>query len=168
MSLEREVDVACWIDETKERNTWKGNGATTDVSKWHAVKNGVERSAVVILLLSDAYVNTDSCKREFVAAVNSQKVLIPVLLSRGEAADNGYNEGWTGNVGSDHWWHHAQQTCVVNRDPDTGQQFSWSALSHFEPVTMQDGSVAAETEILRRLTSRLHRYVHVEMPAITR
>lgn len=156
-TLEREVDVACWIDESKERNNWKGTGAMQDEARYQALRIGVERSAVVILLLSDAYVNTDSCKREYCAAINSQKVIIPVLLSRGEPADNGYNSGWTGPISSDNWWHHAHITCVVCKDPDTGRPFSWSALSQFKPVTMQDGGGAAEMDIVRRVTARFHR-----------
>ena len=71
-----------WIDRTHCQ-------AVSDL--WAAIADGMERSSVIVCLLSDEYFESKSCRQEFIYAIDSlKKPLIPILLG------NFSPKGWLG------------------------------------------------------------------------
>jgi hypothetical protein len=89
---------------------------------------GIKKATVVVIFLSDAYVNSPNCQREYLHAVRNSKFIVPVLVppdndSRfSDPADPQYcaNSGWTGEYDADnhrrHWWRHIFK--VIRRTAD--------------------------------------------------
>mmetsp|Transcript_69115 Transcript_69115/g.144098 ORF Transcript_69115/g.144098 Transcript_69115/m.144098 type:complete len:662 (-) Transcript_69115:402-2387(-) len=155
--LDVEDEVVCWLD------VGGGMGAGQDLKA--EMIEGVRKSTVVLIFLSDLYVNSGNCKIELEHSIAMGKYIIPVLLPcRGKI--NGISSGWTGpgpeNRG---WWMHASSICHDNLHPETGKLMSWSVLKEFVPIDMREKGQelpksAAELEIRRRIVSRFHRVQH--------
>jgi len=150
--IEDGADVVTWFDV--------GGGMGAGQSAAAEMEQGVAKSTVVIIFLSDAYCSSGNCMREFLHTVRHSKYIIPVLVP-----------GWTGAGAEDTtWWLHAH-SCSDCKDPDTGAAFSWSTLGRFAPVDLRIAGAgdarrgraleAAEVEIVRRIQMRFHRSKHL-------
>ena len=162
--IENGADVVTWFDV--------GGGMGAGQSVGAEMEQGVAKSTVVIIFLSDAYCNSGNCVREFLHTVRHGKYVIPVLVPDKGPTRTGPS-GWTGpGAGDAAWWRHAD-TCSDCKDPDSGAPFSWSELGRFTPVDLRvadagdaEGAAraleAAEVEIVRRIQSRFHRGAHIK------
>ena len=161
-AIEDGADVVTWFDV--------GGGMGAGQSVAAEMEQGVAKSTVVIIFLSDAYCKSGNCVREFLHTVRHSKYIIPVLVPDKGPTRMGAS-GWTGPGAEDaEWWRHAT-SCSDCKDPDTGAAFSWSALGRFTPVDLRvnagaEGAAgaleAAEVEIVRRIQSRFHRSQHIQ------
>ena len=162
--IEMETDLLCWFDVSG------GMGAGQD--HLAEMQAGIEQCAVVIVFLSDSYVNSLNCKREFSCAVHNRKYIIPILVpALASDPSEDYSSGWTGSsISQDHeqssdWWMHAVRVCTDRRDPhESGREIPWSVLSEFSPIDLRKGWVqdrmeasASFQEIICRIMSRFHR-----------
>lgn len=157
--LELEDDLVCWLDV--------GGGMGAGQNLKVEMAEGVRKCTVVVVFLSDAYVNSNNCKREIEHTLSMGKYIVPVLLpDRGELP-NGISSGWTGaGPEASDWWTHAHRVSRDQTHPDSGHIMSWSGLKHFVPIDMRgDGQALprspAELEIRRRVLSRFHRGDHI-------
>ena len=160
--IEHGADVVTWFD------VGGGMGAGQSVKK--EMQQGVLKSTVVVIFLSDAYCKSGNCVREFLHATRHSKFLIVVLVPFGPD-----KSGWTG-PGADNkdWWQHATE-CSDCKDPDTGKPFSWSTLAQFTPIDLRvkDGASEKEAqdfavfEIVKRIMSRFHRGERIQHTAAT-
>eukprot|EP00961_Rhodomonas_salina_P034375 463240-Rhodomonas_salina.2 len=92
--LEQDEDVVCWFDV--------GGGMGAGQNLKAEMEEGIRKCTVVVVFLSDAYVNSDNCKREFDHAVRMCKFLIPVLVPAARGGDTRFGSaGWTGPGGED-------------------------------------------------------------------
>jgi hypothetical protein len=156
-----------------------------DVCLWYDVGpnpsnqmyQGVAKSIVVIIFLSDAYCGSPRCISEFLHTVHNCKYIIPVLLPGNEDGDKGgqTDAGWTGPGAEDKdWWQHTT-TCSSCQDPRTGKRFSWAPLAQFSPIDMRvkvKGRAGSQDikrvregafmEIVKRIQSRFHSGEHVQ------
>ena len=162
-AIEDGADVVTWFDV--------GGGMGAGQSVGAEMEQGVAKSTVVIMFLSDAYCSSGNCVREFLHTVRHSKYIIPVLVPDKGRTRTGPS-GWTGPGAEDkEWWQHAA-SCSDCKDPDNGAPFSWSALGQFAPVDLRVvGAGAAEearaleaavVEIVRRVQSRFHRSAHIQ------
>jgi hypothetical protein len=156
--VEEAGDVMCWLDVEG------GMGAGQD--QLAEMRRGVRRAAAVVVLLSDAYVNSDNCKREFLHAARGAKYLIPVLVPDVGLAAGRFAAGWTGAgpAAEGGYWRHAERVCESPQDPDDPTAVvDWSYLARFAPLVLPapgaDGEppVALVDEIVQRVLSRLQR-----------
>jgi hypothetical protein len=67
--LEQEGDIVCWFDVE----------GGMDVGDDHLLKmmEGIRKCTVCVIFLSDAYLNSENCKREYQFAVHFSKVIRP-------------------------------------------------------------------------------------------
>ena len=127
--------------------------------------DGVRRSRLVLMLLSDAYCRSDNCLREASHAFREWKYIIPLLVPRGRMLSSGSNSGWTGpGPGDKQWWRHAEEQCKLHgkSDPDSGEAMQWQLLEAFAPIDLEqagalDAGSDVEVEIINRILSRFHR-----------
>ena len=132
------------------------------------MREGVVECDIVILMISDAFCNSDNCLREFIHMSNHRKYIIPLLVPDHGETRTGHS-GWTGAYvpGDEDWWKHAESICTC-KDPDApDKEIPWSYLASFTPIDLrseilqEDGSLhdnsAAENEIIRRIMSRFFR-----------
>ena len=163
-AIEDGADVVTWFDV--------GGGMGAGQSVGAEMQQGVAKSTVVIIFLSDAYCSSGNCVREFLHAVKNSKFIIPVLVPNKGRTASGAASGWTGPGADDaQWWQHAN-SCSDCKDPDTGASFEWSALgkpAFGGPVDLRvaDGNAADLAEapldvIVRRIQSRFHRGAHIQ------
>ena len=148
--IEDASDCLCWLDV--EGGMSAGDELVTKM------RDGVKNSHVVIIFLSDLYVNSTNCKRELVAALQDSKFIIPVLVPPGEGEAK--SAGWGGgpSVPGRPWWHHAVDTCTCFKIPESDEPIDWSALDDFEPIDLATlGEAAGLAEVHKRILSRLYR-----------
>jgi hypothetical protein len=130
----------------------------------------LEDARVVLVLLSDAYVRSPTCRAEFRAAVGCCLPMVPVLMPCA-AGDGGADAslGWTGpGPGDTQYWRHAADLC---RTAPTGAEgpTDWAFLERFTPLLLAQapgdagGRVAGVSgEAARLVDARLHRPGRVE------
>ena len=155
--IEQDADVVCWFDV--------GGGMGAGQSHFVEMEEGIRKSTVVVIFLSDAYCNSGNCVREFLHATKHSKYLIVVLVPDAVAVrEGGPSSGWTGEVTGREdksWWQHAAKICQCT-DPDTGKPVSWAALGQFTPIDLRRMEPeAAVLEIVQRIQSRFHRGTHL-------
>jgi hypothetical protein len=152
-AVEERAEIMCWVDVEG------GMGAGQDHLK--EMLRGVEAARIFLVFLSDAYVASENCVREFVHATSLCRYMIPVLLPKTELAVGGNSAGWSGPDKEDPlWWKHAAQVRGDRPHPDTKEPIDWACLSMYTPITLESGSEALEIavdEIVFRTLSRLHR-----------
>ena len=141
------------------------------------MREGVAGCEIVLLMFSNAFVNSGNCLCEFLHTVKNKKYIIPVLVPDKGGTRTGPS-GWTGayTAGDKGWWKHAQDIFDLE-NPDFGlaghpmahsfKDMPWDYLENFTPIDMRgeilkdDGSLlddsAAECEIIRRVMSRFFR-----------
>ena len=132
------------------------------------MREGVAACEIVVLMISDAFVNSDNCLREFIHMCNHHKYIIPILVPNFGPTRCGPS-GWTGvyEAGDEDWWKHAERICT-SKDPDAPEEvIDWSYLSAFNPIDLreikleEDGSLPvnseAENMIISRIVSRFFR-----------
>jgi len=132
---------------------------------------GIKKATVVVIFLSDAYVNSPNCQREYLHAVRNSKFIVPVLVPPdnddrcSDPADPQYwkigaNSGWTGEYDANnhrrHWWQHIFK--VIRRTPDgvlgplkndpdqPSNMIDWSVLGRFEPIDMRNAETAFDAD----------------------
>eukprot|EP00281_Chroomonas_sp_CCMP1168_P005180 CAMPEP_0206257518 /NCGR_PEP_ID=MMETSP0047_2-20121206/25384_1 /ASSEMBLY_ACC=CAM_ASM_000192 /TAXON_ID=195065 /ORGANISM="Chroomonas mesostigmatica_cf, Strain CCMP1168" /LENGTH=466 /DNA_ID=CAMNT_0053684111 /DNA_START=185 /DNA_END=1585 /DNA_ORIENTATION=+ len=151
--IEQGADLLCYLDL---------EGASGPNHSYET-KEAIRRCTVMVMLLSDTYINTAACKRDYSNAARFGKYIIPVLLPKAKNAHGGHNPGWGGATHGKTWWLHAERNTHKLEDPATGEPFSWSALAQFEPVPMVDGGEHDSVpEIVSRISSRFHRGEHID------
>ena len=69
--LEKSLRLTCWLDIER-----MGAGASID----NEMENGVKGAHVFICCLTDAYLSSPNCLKEFKAAASGNKLIIPLLL----------------------------------------------------------------------------------------
>ena len=94
---------------------WAGLETRVTPTNIDLIKESISKSMVVIVFLSDSYVNYGQCQREFLAAVRAGKYIIPVLLPMHKPPDGGVNCGWSGiqKAAPADWWQHADEVCPL-------------------------------------------------------
>jgi hypothetical protein len=130
--IEFGTDLLIWLDI--------GGGMGTGDNHMVAMFDGIKKATVVVIFLSDAYVNSANCQREFLHAVRNSKYIVPVLIppdsgtvGKDHSSDPTCsppfkyvpNSGWTGSYDAHKplddevnkfWWHHVFD--VVKKNPD--------------------------------------------------
>mmetsp|Transcript_37236 Transcript_37236/g.99101 ORF Transcript_37236/g.99101 Transcript_37236/m.99101 type:complete len:1895 (+) Transcript_37236:92-5776(+) len=152
--VEFHTDLVCWIDVEG------GMGAGQDLIK--EMLHGIIKSNVVVVFLSDAYVNSPNCKREFALACRFCKYLVPVLVPESASHVFGSNVGWTGRGAEDpQWWEHAERICQDPTHPDDpSARIDWSILAMYKPIqfpVLEGDYGESLNQVIKRIMQRLHR-----------
>jgi len=158
--IERQADVVTWFDV--------GGGMGAGQSAREEMQQGVLKSTVVVIFISDAYCKSGNCLREYQHAIRHSKFLIPVLVpNKGPVYPNGPSSGWTGPGPEDRLWFQHASSISSSTDPDTGDRIPWEKLEAYTPIDLraQSNHVGEEKrlqknavlEIVKRILSRLHR-----------
>ena len=152
--LEFRTDLISWVDVAG------GMGAGQDLFK--EMLTGITHANVLLIFLSDAYINSPICQREFILASNLCKYMIPLLVPSHGDVQVDPSDGWTGNGAEDpHWWHHAVRVCKSNHDPDDcNRRINWSILGLYTPIKLfrvKEQNFSVLHEIQRRVLMRLNR-----------
>jgi len=169
--IELGTNLLVWLDI--------GGGMGFGESHTDAMCDGISKATVVVIFLSDAYVNSHNCQREFLHAVRKSKYIVPVLIaperpdiddpsSDSRSKQHHLDSGWTGAYPVDpnkNWWHHILKVIPdgVQSDPDDASQtIDWSLLGRFLPIDMrhtasQEPDSAEELTLIKKIMSRFHR-----------
>jgi hypothetical protein len=155
-----ETEMTYWLDV--EGGMGFGDELITQM------REGVAGCVIVLLLISDAFCNSENCIREFVHTANLCKHVIPVLVSDKGPTSKGPS-GWTGAYvsGDTDWWKHAERICT-KKDPDApDKDIPWSYLASFTPIDLReesfqaDGSLHGDSpaahEVIERIMKRFFR-----------
>jgi len=165
--IELETDLVCFFDIH--------GGLTVGRDMLSDMLRGVELSTVFIVFLSDLYVRSINCLREYLSAVMSYKYIVPVLLPDFGTRD-GVSSGWTGRYSTHDeetsWWRHAEELCPYEHHPDDPTRLiPWFILGDFDPIDLRSYDYALGgddilsvfkkevDEICCRIMSRIHRPV---------
>lgn len=151
--IELETDILCWFDIH--------GGLSAGQDHIQEMNIGVSKCSIFIVCLTDQYVVSENCLREFIQSAKLGKYMIPLLLPR--VTVNGEESiGWSGENTVD-WWRHAEKISVGLHDPDNRtSKIPWFVLQNFEPIDLRKlseseyMSIACE-EIICRILNRLHR-----------
>jgi hypothetical protein len=135
--VELNTDLLVWLDV-------RGGMGVGENHKLEML-DGIQKAIVVVIFLSDAYVNSKNCQREFLNAMRASKYIIPVLVppDRSHTPANGYpNSGWTGRYEENdkYWWRHIYDVITRDKegnllqyDPDQpSKRINWSFLGKFQ------------------------------------
>jgi hypothetical protein len=132
----------------------------------------IEDARVVLVLLSDAYVRSPTCRAELRAAVGCCLPLVPILMPCAAGGQGGADAcmGWTGPGPDDRqYWRHAADMC--RRMPvGAGEGATdWAFLERFTPLLLAqapgdvDASLAGlSADVAKLVDARLHRPGRVE------
>ena len=152
--IELETDILCWFDIH--------GGLSAGQDHIQEMSIGVSKCSVFVVFLTDQYVISENCQREFIQCAKLGKYIIPLLLPSISIAD-GNSVGWTGSSSVRDYWKHAEALSAHMSDPDDKlSKFPWFILQNFEPIdlrTMTESeymAVACE-EVICRILTRLHR-----------
>ena len=119
--IELEADVLCWLDV--------GGGLTKGQELLKQIEEGIEGAFVALIFLSDAYVMSENCRKEFGFISRGGKAIVPILLPPPAIKLGGRKEevstGWTGELAVDpqtrarnpSWWSHTQVEAALNPKP---------------------------------------------------
>ena len=66
------ADVLCWLDVE--------GGLSAGADHVKQMVDGVMKAHVVVIFLSDAYVLSENCRREYETAVQHSKYILPILI----------------------------------------------------------------------------------------
>jgi hypothetical protein len=89
LQIEQGADVVCWFDV--------GGGMGAGQNLIQEMEEGIRKSTVVVIYISDAYCESRNCMREFLHATKQSKYLIIVLVpDHGPISPGGPSSGWTG------------------------------------------------------------------------
>ena len=157
--VELETDLLVWQDVC-------GGMGYGDNHKVEMLE-GIRKATVVVIFLSDAYVNSPNCQREYLNTVRNSKFIVPVLLPTelrpdddpsSDPANDQYtpNAGWSGkydaNRHTQYWWHHILKVIrktadghlsdLKNDPDDPARLIDWSLLGRFQPIDMRDENTA--------------------------
>jgi hypothetical protein len=104
----------------------------------HKALSRLEDIRIVLVLLSDAYVQSPTCREEFRAAVRSCLPLVPILMPCTASQDSNLNNAstrWTGPGPEDkQYWRHAADMCqAMPMGAETATD--WAFLEHFKPLS---------------------------------
>jgi len=149
--IEEEAGVTCWQDLDRLV------GGKDLVKEMEA---GVQQAEVVVVFLTDSYVKSVNCMKEYLFATKHGKFIIPVVLKdyRGSdvlidhvdllAAEEGGGGGEMGALG-----------VVALEDMPKWWDDSMSSLSQFKPILLLDETEYEDVlfEISERIQSRFHR-----------
>ena len=154
-AVEYLADVYCWFDV--------GGGMGFGQDQLQEMKQGVILAKVVVIFLSDAYVNSPNCQREYIHASRLNKHLIPILVpNEGTEWKPGVSFGWSGPGPEDpDWWTHILKICKDNKNPDDSSlSIDWEYIGNFAPLQMTlENTQQLIDEIVRRVMFRLNRVV---------
>ena len=132
----------------------------------------IEDARVVLVLLSDAYVRSPTCRAELRAAAGCCLPLVPILMPRAAGGQGGADActGWTGPGPDDRqYWRHAADMC--RRLPVGADEAAtdWAFLERFAPLLPAQAPGQAHAslaglsaEVAGRVDARLHRPGRVE------
>jgi len=176
--IELHTDVLCWLD--CEGGMRVGEGHV------RAMKEGIEKAQVVLMFLSDDYVNSRNCRLEFMHIKEQNKFVIPLLCNsdgtQGSKWKGMKRDAWRETVRSGRaargekeqdskkededkdwqafWWRHAEEI----ESPKHEQKVDWRYLSFFDPLDLRGLGQSPETlratiapELIKRITERFHR-----------
>ena len=150
--VELDTNILCWVDIH--------GGLSAGQDHLNEMKRGVTKCSIFIMFLTDDYVVSGNCQREFIDCVKSRKYIIPVLvptLKNGESKST----GWSGNC--DPWWKHIENFPSSWYDPDNKcDKIPWYILQNFQPIDLRmytevDILTTAGEELVCRVLSRLRR-----------
>ena len=80
LKLNDKFDI--WIDRTHCEGI---------IDLWESIADGMERSSIILCLLSDQYFQSKSCRQEFIYATDSLKrTILPILIEHFQP------KGWMG------------------------------------------------------------------------
>lgn len=148
--IEVHADVLCWLDVE--------GGLTAGQDHLKQIEEGVARASVTVIFISDQYVNSENCKREFFYTTHGGNFIIPVLVPE-HRGPNGQvmASGWSGPGGENsEWWEHAVRKCINPAFDDN--KLDWEVLSEFTPVDLRALSpVEAMEEVVKQIVTRFHR-----------
>lgn len=144
--IEVGTDVLCWLDIE--------GGVTPGQDHLKEIQDGVVRATVVVVFLTDGYVLSPNCNKEYHTAISNGKFLIPVLL-----------DGWsdTTNSHSSLWWEHAcklweQRKQQVGSAKVIEEVVDWEGMRGYTPVDMRKLSQEeGEREVVKRILERFHK-----------
>ena len=154
--VELSTDLLVWLDV--------GGGMQYGQNHINLMAEGIKNSVVVVIFLSDAYVNSPNCQREYLHSVRNCKYIVPVLLPPEERSPNDPksdvnniseyvpNSGWTGkydeNEHSKFWCQHIYSVIRRNSDgssvrlkydpDDASKKIDWRCLGAFRPIDMRE------------------------------
>ena len=156
--VELSTELLIWLDV--------GGGMNLGQSHINLMEEGIKKATVVVIFLSDAYVNSPNCQREFLHSLRNHKYIVPVLLPPEERLPDDPrsdvknidryvpNSGWTGhydaNAHNKFWFQHIYSVIRKNSDgyggiptlrydPDYPTKLiDWGQIGRFEPIDMRE------------------------------
>lgn len=146
--IELQTDLVCWFDV--------GGGLFAGEDFEEKMMNGIEKSAVFLAFLSDAYFYSKNCMIEFCHAILTCKFIVPILLPDSKIQSQKYSMGWTGKS-SEKWWKHASMLSKLS-GVKVGS-INWSSLDVYVPIEVTSESLLNVScdEIVCRIMSRILR-----------
>ena len=126
----------------------------------------LQEAMFFVALLSDSYLLSKACRKQFGLALAGCKHIIPILLPVSEqSAEIGVSSGWTGRRGED-YWKHALFTQHSHNHKDSS--VDWSFLKYFKAIDMQTfygpgsndlihGSLKFASAVAKRIKNHLQR-----------
>ncbi|EKX45794.1 hypothetical protein GUITHDRAFT_108245 [Guillardia theta CCMP2712] len=134
--IEEQTSLQCWFDVE--------GGINPGEDHMQKMELGVSRCEVFVVFMSDKYVKSANCRREFARACEAGKyiipVLVPVLFEPGQDSDRLESEsGWKGDHRhADDWW---KRVAVIEGSGGAVQEVKvdWRRLADF-PKTFEIGA----------------------------
>ena len=147
--IKLKADILCWVTQKPPTENAQEH--------WIQTMRAIKNCKIFVVLLSDAYCNNKSCRREFEHAVQCGKYMIPVLIRKFEEEEEedimperDDETGWMGPVTSEflasgNWWNHALRVCNLQQHHNN-MQIQWSILKYFEPISLHPNTKHPEDE----------------------
>ena len=123
--IETRTELLCWLDVE--------GGILCGEDHIMKMKLGVERCDIFVAFMSDKYIKSENCRREFAQACEANKFIIPVLVpilfdERRDSEELRESEsGWKGETATDDWWKR-----ISAMEGTREVEVRWSNLASFQ------------------------------------
>mmetsp|Transcript_2337 Transcript_2337/g.5484 ORF Transcript_2337/g.5484 Transcript_2337/m.5484 type:complete len:317 (-) Transcript_2337:322-1272(-) len=157
--IEDTTSLQCWLDVE--------GGINPGEDHMQRMEHGVSRCELFVMFVSDKYVKSANCRREYRRACETGKyiipVFVPVLFAKEKDSDKKESEsGWTGDTAKD-WWKSIAGVAGPGADEDV--QVDWNRLASFsDPLELKatrhkDGSVEVSdlNQLVAAVQARVYR-----------
>eukprot|EP00960_Hanusia_phi_P046152 757656-Hanusia_phi.AAC.1 len=132
--IEERTSLQCWFDV--------GGGINAGDDHVEKIELGVSRCELFVPFLSDRYLKSANCRREYKRACEKRKYIIPVfvpVLFQGEDPES----GWNGSKDKD-WW----KDVVEAAGEGGGVEVDWTHLASFrKPLELEAGWKGDDIEV---------------------
>ncbi|EKX32523.1 hypothetical protein GUITHDRAFT_121310 [Guillardia theta CCMP2712] len=133
--IEEQTSLQCWFDVE--------GGINPGEDHMQKMELGVSRCEVFVVFMSDKYVKSGNCRREFARACEAGKYIIPVLVpvlyeASRDSKDLESESGWKGDKGGEDWWKRIAELEKETSEAANKVKVDWTYLASFsKPLEVQ-------------------------------